>query len=232
MYKPFYAMSTQEMEEKFGVSVDIGLSEEEAEKRREKYGENVLAEERKKAWWVSLFEQFQDFMVLILLGATLISAFLGEYTDAITILVIVAVNAVLGFVQEYKAERSMQSLRRLASPTARVRRGGNRKDILSAQLVPGDVIVLEAGDKVPADARVIESVDLFADESALTGESVPVHKHTRVILDEKTPLGDQANMVHAGTAITKGNCLCNRNADECRADRRHDTRANERENAA
>lgn len=207
MYKPFYASSTQELEEKFNVSVSVGLSNEEAEKRREKYGDNRLTEEKKRSWWVSFIEQFQDFMVLVLLGATLISAFLGEYTDAITILIIVAVNAILGFVQEYKAEQSMHSLRVLSSPTAHVRRGGNRTEILSAQIVPGDIILLEAGDKVSADARIIEAVDLFADESPLTGESLPVHKHTRVLMDEKTPLGDQANMVHAGTVITKGRAV-------------------------
>ncbi len=207
MYKPFYTLSTQELEDKFNVSVHTGLTKEEAEQRRAKYGDNRLSEERKRPWWISFAEQFQDFMVLVLLGATLISAFLGEYTDAITILIIVLVNAVLGFVQEYKAEQSMRSLRELSSPTAQVLRGGNRTEILSAEIVPGDVILLEAGDKVPADARIVEGVDLFADESPLTGESMPVHKHSRTILDDKTPLGDQANMLHAGTVITKGRAV-------------------------
>lgn len=207
MYKPFYTLSTQELEDKFKVSACTGLTKEEAELRREKYGDNRLSEERKRPWWISFAQQFQDFMVLVLLGATLISAFLGEYTDAITILIIVLVNAVLGFVQEYRAEQSMRSLRELSSPTAHVLRGGNHTEVLSAEIVPGDVILLEAGDKVPADARIIGDVDLFADESPLTGESMPVHKHSRVILDEKTPLGDQANMLHAGTVITKGRAV-------------------------
>ena len=207
MYKPFYTLSTQELEDKFKVSARIGLTQKEAEQRREKYGENRLAEEKKRPWWISFAQQFQDFMVLVLLGATLISAFLGEYTDAITILIIVLVNAILGFVQEYRAEQSMRSLRELSSPTAHVLRNGNRMEILSAEIVPGDVILLEAGDKVPADARIIEDVDLFTDESPLTGESMPVHKHSRTILDEKTPLGDQANMLHAGTVITKGRAI-------------------------
>lgn len=207
MYKPFYTLSTQELEDKFKVSACTGLTKEDAKSRREKYGDNRLSEEKKRPWWISFAEQFQDFMVLVLLGATLISAFLGEYTDAITILIIVLVNAVLGFVQEYKAEQSMRSLRELSSPTAYVLRGGNRTEVLSTEIVPGDVVLLEAGDKVPADARIIEDVDLFADESPLTGESMPVHKHSRVILDEKTPLGDQANMLHAGTVITKGRAV-------------------------
>ncbi|MBR0324630.1 MAG: calcium-transporting P-type ATPase, PMR1-type [Selenomonadales bacterium] len=207
MYKPFYTLSTQELEDKFKVSIHIGLTNEEVARRREKYGENRLSEERKRSWWMGFAEQFQDFMVLVLLGATLISAFLGEYTDAVTILVIVLVNAILGFVQEYRAEQSMRSLRELSSPTARVLRHGNRTEVLSAELVPGDVILLEAGDKVPADARIVEDVDLFADESPLTGESMPVHKHSRIITDEKTPLGDQANMLHAGTVITKGRAV-------------------------
>ncbi|MBQ5859736.1 MAG: ATPase, partial [Selenomonadales bacterium] len=168
MYKPFYTLSTQELEDKFKVSIHIGLTNEEVARRREKYGENRLSEERKRSWWMGFAEQFQDFMVLVLLGATLISAFLGEYTDAVTILVIVLVNAILGFVQEYRAEQSMRSLRELSSPTARVLRHGNRTEVLSAELVPGDVILLEAGDKVPADARIVEDVDLFADESPLT----------------------------------------------------------------
>lgn len=207
VYKPFYAMSTQELEERFNVSADVGMSEAEAERRQDKYGLNTLTEESRRSWWISFFEQFQDFMVLVLLGATLISAFMGEYTDAITILLIVVINAILGFVQEYRAEQSMHALRELSAPTARVRRGGIRRELLSSEIVPGDIVMLEAGDKVPADARIIEAVDLFADESALTGESVPVHKHTRIILDEKTPLGDQSNMVHAGTVITKGRGL-------------------------
>ena len=207
MYKPFYTLSTQELEDKFKVSAQTGLTKDEAERRREKYGENRLSEERKQPWWISFAQQFQDFMVLVLLGATLISAFLGEYTDAITILIIVLVNAILGFVQEYKAEQSMRSLRELSSPTAHVLRNGNRTEVLSAELVPGDVILLEAGDKVPADARIVEDIDLFTDESPLTGESMPVHKHSRTILDEKTPLGDQANMLHAGTVITKGRAV-------------------------
>lgn len=174
MYKPAYRLTIEELEEMLHVSTAIGLTEQEAADRREKYGYNRLQEERRRPWYEMLAEQFQDFMVLVLLGATLVSAFLGEYTDAITILLIVSINAILGFVQEYKAESSMRALRVLSSPIARVLRGGNRSEVLSESLVPGDIIWLEAGDKVPADVRIVKAIDLFADESPLTGESMPV----------------------------------------------------------
>lgn len=207
MYKPVYLLTAEELEEAFHVSIEVGLTEEEAEIRREKYGYNRLQEERACPWYAMLAEQFQDFMVLVLLGATLVSAFLGEYTDAVTILLIVSINAVLGFVQERKAQSSMRALRAIASPTARVRRAGNRIDILSESLVPGDIIFVEAGDKVAADARIIEAVDLSADESSLTGESTPSYKSSRVLLDENTPLAERVNMLHAGTIITKGRAV-------------------------
>lgn len=207
MYKPAYRLTIEELEEMLHVSAAIGLTEQEAADRREKYGYNRLQEERRRPWYEMLAEQFQDFMVLILLGATLVSAFLGEYTDAITILLIVSINAILGFVQEYKAESSMRALRVLASPIARVLRGGNRSEVLSESLVPGDIIWLEAGDKVPADVRIVKAIDLFADESPLTGESMPVHKNSHVLMDENTPLAEQANMLHAGTVITKGRAV-------------------------
>lgn len=207
MYKPAYRLTIEELEEMLHVSVAIGLTEQEAADRREKYGYNRLQEERRRPWYEMLAEQFQDFMVLVLLGATLVSAFLGEYTDAITILLIVSINAILGFVQEYKAESSMRALRVLSSPIARVLRGGNRSEVLSESLVPGDIIWLEAGDKVPADVRIVKAIDLFADESPLTGESMPVHKNSHVLMDENTPLAEQANMLHAGTVITKGRAV-------------------------
>lgn len=204
MYKPFYSSTINELEKIFQVSVAVGLTEDEAQERCERYGYNRLQEDEKRPWYLMLAEQFQDFMVLVLLGATLVSACLGEYTDAVTILLIVSINAVLGFVQEYKAESSMRALKVLSSPMARVIRSGNRMDVVSESVVPGDIIVVEAGDKVSADARLIESVDLTADESSLTGESIPVTKHTHVLLEENTPLAEQANMIHAGTVITKG----------------------------
>lgn len=207
MYKPVYLLTTKELEEVFHVSSAVGLTEEDAANRREKYGYNRLQEERRRPWYEMLAEQFRDFMVLVLLGATLVSALLGEYTDAITILLIVSINAVLGFVQEYKAEASMRALRVLSSPIARVRRNGTRIDVAADSLVPGDVIYVEAGDKVPADARIIEAVDLSADESSLTGESIAITKSPSALLEEDTPLAEQSNMLHAGTVITKGRAI-------------------------
>jgi Ca2+-transporting ATPase len=181
-----------------------GLSTQEVKRRLDKFGYNEITEKAKTPWWKRLIAQFQDLMVLILMAATLISAFLGEYADAITILAIVLINAILGFIQEYRAEQSMEALKKLAAPTARVLRNGMAQHIPANELVPGDILVLEAGDKLAADGRLIETSNLEIEEAALTGESLPVRKMAERKYHEDSPLGDRKNMVYGATSITRG----------------------------
>lgn len=181
-----------------------GLSTQEVKTRLDKFGYNELKEKAKIPWWRQFVAQFQDFMVLVLLAATLISAFLGEYADAITILAIVLLNAVLGFIQEYRAEQSMEALKKLSAPTARVLRNGMIQHVPASELVPGDILALEAGDKLAADGRLLETNNLEIEEAALTGESLPVRKAAEKKYSEDSSLGDRKNMVYAGTSITRG----------------------------
>lgn len=180
-----------------------GLSAEEATARLATYGENKLKEGKQITPFEIFFNQFKNLMVLILILAAFVSALLGEVTDSVVIFAIVILNAVLGFVQEYKAERAMEALKKLAAPAAKVIRNGRPMTISSFALVPGDVIMLETGDSVPADCRILESVQMKIDESALTGESVPVKKLADV-LQENVPLAERKNMGFAGTIITNG----------------------------
>ncbi len=180
-----------------------GIKESEARKRLEKYGPNKLQKEGGRSK-ISLFlSQFKNFLIVVLLAATLVSFAIGEVIDASVILIIVILNAVIGSVQEYRAEKSLEALKRLSSPTAVVLRGGRERRIPVEEVVPGDVIILEAGDRVPADARVIEAVDLRVDESALTGESTAVEKSERKLHGNLT-LGDRRNMVYSGTVVVYG----------------------------
>ncbi len=181
-----------------------GLDGTEVERRLERYGPNELEERGLRSLWVVLLAQFTEIMVVVLLIAAGISLAVGETTDAIMIMIIVILNAILGFTQEYRAERAMAALKQLSVPTVRVRRDGQIREVEATSLVPGDLVLLEAGDRVPADARVVESVNLRAEEAALTGESVPVDKVERPLEDESLPLGDRRNMVFMGTAITYG----------------------------
>jgi Ca2+-transporting ATPase len=181
-----------------------GLSVKEVHRRLLEVGKNVLAV-KKGVHPVFLFlGQFKDFMVLVLLAATVVSGLLGEIADAITILAILIINAILGFVQEYRAERSMESLRSLTAPEARVLREGIEQRIPATDVVPGDIVLLEAGDRIPADVRWIQSVNMQVEESALTGESVPVAKSILPLLEEHTPMADRRNMGYMGTAVVNG----------------------------
>lgn len=185
-------------------SLPAGLPAGEPDRRRAVAGPNLLQEEPPVPWWRMLAAQFQDFMVLVLVAATGASYALGERADALTIIAIVIINAVLGFVQEYRAERSLAALKQLSAPTAAVRRGGSVVQVPAADLVPGDIVLLEAGDRVPADARLLQAFCLEADEAALTGESIPVRKDAAWAGAPGTPLGDRRNMVYMGTAVTTG----------------------------
>jgi Ca2+-transporting ATPase len=200
----WYTRTIEETLACFKTNHHEGLSSGEAKQRLAEYGYNELLEKERKCWWKQLLAQFQDFMVLVLLAATFISGLLGEYADAIAILVIVLVNAVLGFIQEYRAEQSMQALKKMSSPTAHVLRNGNLQQIPAREVVPGDIMILEAGDKPAADGRLMQVHDLETQEAALTGEALTVRKFADEICDGSSPLGDRKNMIYAGTLVAKG----------------------------
>lgn len=184
-----------------------GLSAEDARQRLEQYGPNELKEKKKKTLLLMFLDQFKDFMILVLIGAAVISGIIGEVSDTIAIIVIVALNAVIGFIQEYRAEKAMAALMKMAAPTALALRDGMPANVPSSQLVPGDMVILEAGKIVPADMRLTETAQLKVEEAALTGESVPVEKHTRTLHDEHLPIGDRKNMAYKGTVVTYGRGL-------------------------
>lgn len=181
-----------------------GLSDNEADFRLKHSGLNELYQHTGNSAWQILVHQFSDFMILILLGAAVISGIIGDLSDTIVILFIVLVNAVIGFSQEYRAEKALVALRQMADPVAVVIRDGKSKQIPGKLIVPGDIINLEAGRAVPADLRIIESNSLQADESSLTGESLPVYKHQEILPPDTIPVADQCNMLFKGTTITYG----------------------------
>ncbi len=199
----WHALSKEDVFEELGSS-PRGLSQAEVDQRAAKYGKNEIEERGLRSPWKVLLAQFTEVMVLMLLGAAVISFFLGETTDGLMILLIVILNAILGFTQEYRAEKAMAALKKLAVHTVRVRRDGQVKVIDAIHLVPGDVVQFEAGDRVPADCRIIESANLRAEEAALTGESNPTGKIVTPIENETLPLGDRKNMVFMGTSISYG----------------------------
>ena len=181
-----------------------GLTDAEAAERLERLGPNQLQERHGRSPLAVFAGQFTEVMVLVLLAAAGISFAIGEMTDAIMILIIVALNAVLGFTQEYRAERAMAALKRLSVPTVRVRRSGQVREVQATQLVPGDLFLLEAGNRVSADARLLEAINLRVDEAALTGESAPVEKTDQPVAGESIPLGDRRNLAYMGTVVTYG----------------------------
>ncbi len=188
------------------LSVDIktGLSTEEAGKRLIAYGPNRLIEKRRKSFLTIFLSQFTDFLIVILIVAAVISGFLGEWNDAAAILVIVLINAVLGASQEARAEKAIAALKKLSIPQVTVLRDGIYKKISSSELVPGDIVLLEAGAFVPADLRLAEAINMKVDESALTGESVTVDKQNEALEEENLPVADQKNMAFSGTIVTYG----------------------------
>src|SRR3989338_3856667 len=183
-----------------------GLTENEVQERLKKYGLNEIQEGKKVSALSIFLNQFRNAVIWVLIFATALSAFLGEWIDVIVVAVIIVLIAVLGFFMEYRAERAIEALKKFASLKATVIRDGQKQSIDSKNLVPGDVIVLQTGDKVPADSRLIEIVNLQTQEGALTGESTPILKDLRV-LDEKTPLADRKNMAFSGTIIVGGRAV-------------------------
>ncbi|QGG47969.1 calcium-transporting P-type ATPase, PMR1-type [Heliorestis convoluta] len=202
--KSWHSRKVEEVVDFFESDLVEGLKEKVVKNRRALVGPNRIAEAMKEPLWKKLIQQFQDFMILVLLGATIFSFFLGETIDALTILAIVIMNAILGFVQEYRAEKSLEALKKLTAPEAKVLRDGQVKTIAAEEIVPGDILFLESGDRVPADLRLIEVTELKVDEAALTGESIAVRKECGFIDEEETSLGDRYNMAFSGTMVTQG----------------------------
>jgi P-type Ca2+ transporter type 2C len=203
----WYKLNYAEVLQTLGTDSENGLSEAEVVRRLEKYGANELIEHGMRSPWLILREQLTETMVIILLIAAVISAVMGDYKDAIAILAIVMLNTILGFNQEYRAEKAMAALKKLAVPIVRVRREGYTEEISAHQLVPGDIVLLEAGNLVPADCRLLESANLRIQEATLTGESEAVEKDILAIAAPDLPLGDRRNMAYMGTVITYGRGL-------------------------
>ena len=198
------SLSIDEVLSRLGTSPETGLSSEEARKRLALYGPNKLEEKEGPNPIAIFLSQFTDVMVIILLIASAISFLLGDVKETIAILVIVILNAILGFVQEYRAERALQALKQLAAPIVKVRRDGRIQEIPAEELVPGDIVLLEAGTRVQADLRLVETINLRTDEAPLTGESTPVDKDARAVLPPNTPVADRVNMAFMGTGVTYG----------------------------
>ncbi|MGB2896236.1 MAG: cation-translocating P-type ATPase, partial [Anaerolineales bacterium] len=200
----WHVLEATEIVQALQTSPKQGLSEEEARSRLERFGPNELEEAEKPSLMRLIFEQFNNFIVIILIIAALLAALLGDYIEAVAILAIVVLNAILGVVQERRAEEALAALRRLAAPDALVLREGHRQTYPARELVPGDVVFLEAGNFIPADLRLIETVNLRIEEAALTGESVPVTKDAHLVLTQEMALGDRRNTAFSGTVVSYG----------------------------
>jgi Ca2+-transporting ATPase len=199
---PWHSLTVEEVLQKVGSRLS-GLTSSEVEERLRKFGRNELVA-KKKSPLEMFVKQFANFLIGILLVATVISLILGEVIDATAILIIVLIMAIMGFIQEYRAERTLEALKKLAAPTCKVLRDGEEKVIDAAEVVPGDILILSEGDRIAADARVVESIDLETDEAPLTGESTPVAKLANITLPPDTMVGDRKNMVFMGTYVVRG----------------------------
>ena len=209
--KNWFNLTVEETKKELGTDFESGLSIEEVEKRRTQHGLNELETKKKKGIIVKFLEQFKDFMIIVLIISAIVSGVVGVIeegisgiTDTMIILAVVIVNAIIGVIQENKAEKSLEALQKLSSHVAKVMRKGKLEVIPSRELVPGDIVLLETGDYVPADLRVIEAVNLKTQEAALTGESVPVEKISEKIDDEKVGIGDRINMLFSSSLVTYG----------------------------
>ncbi len=199
-----HAWSVEQTAKELGTNLTSGLTSAEARARLEKNGPNELKEKPRPGFLSLLFDQFKNFLIIILIGAALLSIFLDEWIDAIVILAIVILNAVIGVVQESKAEASLAALKKMSAPSARVIRDGQQQTIPARELVVGDLVMVEAGNYMPADLRLVEAVNLKSEEASLTGESVPVDKNAKVILEADAPLGDRDNMAFSSMLVTYG----------------------------
>ena len=199
-----HALSAGDVARHLRVQPDVGLAADEIDARLLRHGPNRLPETAPRSWLQRVLDPFRDFMIMVLLAAAVLSGFIGDIADTVAIAVIVLLNAVIAIVQEWRADRAMQALRQLAAPRARVLRDGRMAVVETSQLVLGDVVLLEAGDMIPADLRLHHVAQLRVDESALTGESVTAQKHAAPLPPHALPLGDQANMAFKGTLVTHG----------------------------
>ena len=201
----WFTKEIQDVLKEYDSNEATGLSSQEVKLRLEKYGENKLKSKPKKSFFQLFLSQLKDMLIYVLLGAAAITLFIGEYVDAVIILLVVILNAVIGVVQEYKAEKAVEALQKLSNPKALVKRDGQTLEIQALELVPGDIVILDAGRFVPADLRLIDSANLQIEESTLTGESVPSEKNAfEVFSSLKTPIGDQSNMAFMSTIVTYG----------------------------
>ena len=206
----WHSSSIEEIAKNLKTNINIGLPDDEAQKRFERYGPNNLKEKKKESLFVKFIKQFNDFMIITLIIAAIISAVVSklngeaDYIDSIIIVAIVIFNAIMGLVQEHKAEKSLEALKKMTAPNAKVRRNGRVQEIDATFVVPGDIVILEAGNYVPADCRLINSYNLKIEESALTGETIPSLKDSSKILKENTAMGDLCNMVFATTIVVNG----------------------------
>ncbi|MBO5398127.1 MAG: calcium-translocating P-type ATPase, PMCA-type [Clostridia bacterium] len=209
MSKKWFNLTIEETAKELETDLEKGLSSEDVVKRREKYGSNELKAKKKKSLLVKFLEQFKDFMIIVLIIAAIVSGIVGVkegegFTDSIIILIVVIVNAIIGVAQENKAEKSLEALQKMSSHVAKVIRNGKLEIVQSAELVPGDIVVLDTGDFIPADLRIIEAINLKSQEAAMTGESVPVDKFSDKIEDEEISLGDRKNILFSSSLITYG----------------------------
>lgn len=213
-------MSIKETCEKLKTNIINGLTKEEVEERIIKYGKNKLTEKKKESIIVKFIKQFNDFMIIILIIAALISAIMSyvegskDYLDSIIIIFIVVLNAIMGVIQESKAEKSLDALKKMSAPTAKVKRDGMIKTVPSTEVVPGDIIIIETGSYIPADSRLIKTYNLKVEESALTGETVPTLKDEKAILSEKAQIGDIVNMTFGATIAVSRTCRSNCNTEQ------------------
>jgi Ca2+-transporting ATPase len=199
----WHALKTEQILKHFEVQ-ENGLTSDEAKRRLEHYGPNQLKEAPRPTFLQMLWEQINNFVVILLIVASVISALLGDYVEAAAIMAIVVLNSVLGIVQERQAEEALAALQKLAAPDAQVMRDGHRISIPSYELVPGDLVFLEAGNFIPADIRLLEAVNLRVEEASLTGESLAVQKNASTVLEKNVPLGDRKNTAFMGTVVVYG----------------------------
>ena len=201
--REWHALKTEEVLNHLEVQGN-GLTSEEVKRRLEHYGPNQLKEAPRPTFLQMLWEQLNNFVVILLIVASLISALLGDYVEAAAIMAIVVLNAILGIVQERRAEEALAALKKLAAPDAQVIRDGHRISIPSYELVPGDLVFIESGNFVPADIRLLEAINLRVEEASLTGESLPVQKNAATVLEKNVPLGDRKNTAFMGTLVSYG----------------------------
>lgn len=211
----WHTLSIEEICKNLRTNLERGLTKEEAEDRRKKYGSNELAQKKKTSILKRFINQFKDFMIAILITAAIISAGLSymektnEYIDSIIIIAIVVLNAIMGVLQENKAEKSLEALKKMAAPTCKVKRNKKIEQIASSNLVPGDIVLLETGSYVPADVRLIKTYNFKVEESALTGETVSIEKQADAKVKQNAPIGDMVNMAFATTIVVGRTCRRN-----------------------